>query len=328
MTTMEDKPAITGVNVSFPGTGKGELEITEGDLVLYKRKGFFSAHSVVRRIPLSTISGAYREDRKLRLEGSGESGEAFVEDISFDYQSELDRVHKLLKERLEEKARLAREEEEKRQREKEELERQQAERYANYVLENRSRLWNLSSQLFRLCAAIPAEEWDRVKHLSDGLQNEVEEFLKLNDLEESAGMPDFRELAEKEDLVELERAAVKLFEYVGDILNRGPLPETPSPVAGEKGPSWEDLKYFFLYATLVGEVGLLIALDEPGELFQTAAKLEQLSPIMAEKFGFSRDKSPAAALRLPQKHEEATAICKKLVAGLEASLPRVAEERK
>ncbi len=324
---MEDKPVISNIDVSFTGVKKGELVITENEVVLYKRKSLFGSRSVIKRISLASLTGVQLDKYRLKLDGNKESGEVYVESIDFEYKSEIEKVQKHLQEYLDEKARKTQSEAET-AKAKEERRQEQAERYRKFILENRARLWYLAGGLFHLCGAIPREDWDNIKRIVNALQNEFDAFVKLNALEKEAKLPNFRELAEKEELAELEKAAAALLEYLITLLEKDAPQGTPPSPEGDKLPAWNDLKYHFLYASLLGEAGLCIALDEPGELYQTAARLETISPIVAEKFGVGKDKAPAASLRLPHANDEAAAILNKLVAELDSALPRAAEGNK
>ncbi|MBI4333388.1 MAG: hypothetical protein HY673_19150 [Chloroflexi bacterium] len=324
---MEEKTIIGDVDVSFPGTGKGILEITENEIVLYKKKGLFSAQSLVRRLPMAGISALeVSPDHKLRIEGSNEKDEVFVETITFEYKSEAEKVIKHLQDYLEEKTKKARAEQEAREaQEKERESRDKAEKHRQYVHANLFCLRSITRNLFALCTAIPQEEWPRIKEISAGLQKDVEQFVKLNGIDQETTLANFQELAEKEELPELEKGAASLLEFVSGLMEKDAPEGSPSPVDAAAVPKWEDLKYFFLYVSLLGEINMLVELDEPGELLQVAPRLEMISHIMHETFGLAGDRSLATALKLPRKHEEAAAIVRKLTAETDVYLKQAAE---
>lgn len=326
---MGKKEAESGVNVFFSGVKRGELVITENEIVLYKRKSLFSPRSIVRKFPLSEVSAVQPgEKNSLKIEGARESGEVVVETLAFENKSGLDKVLKHLQDYLEGKAKKTKAEEEQKEAKKREQERKEKkELYRQFIDGNLSHLWFINRNLFRLCSAIPKAEWDNIKDVSRALQKDVESFLSENAVGKNVKLDNFQELAEKEELTDLEKGAANLLEYLSGLMGKRAPEGTPSPSDDETATRWEDLRYFFLYTALLGEAGLLLELDEPGEVFDIAARLELSSAIMEEKFGFIKDKSLAPSLKLPRKHGEALSIYKKLVAEVDAFIQATVEEQ-
>lgn len=316
---MADKPIISDINISFSRVKKGELAITEDELILYKKRSLFSSRSAVDRFRVSSLDSAKAEENhRLRIEGTGEADKIFVETIVFEYKSELDKVLKHLQERLEEKVAKLREEKEKEALKKEQQRKERIELSKKFIRANLSYVWAIHQNLFRLCSAIPQAEWPAIKQLGGVLQQTIDDFLKLNGLDKETKLPNFKELAEKEELADLEKGAVSLLEFVSALMAKGPPQAAPPPAEGENILKWDDLKYYSLYASLVAEAGLLIDLDEPAELFGIAARMELLQPVVSRLFGFTKDSSLATSLTLPKKHEVALAIHKKLVGEIDA----------
>ncbi len=316
---MADKLIIGDINVSFSKVKKGELAITEGELILYKKRSLFSSKSVVSRFRVSAIDSAKAEpDHRLRVEGSTDADHIFTETVTFQYKSELDKVLKHLQERLEEKAAKLKEEKEREVQKKEQERKERVELNSKFVRANVSFIWAIHQNLFRLCSAIPQAEWTAIKQIGGALQQAVDNFLKLNGMDKESKLPNFKELAEKEELFDLEKGMVSLLDFLGTTMAAAAPPAAPPPPEGGNILQWSDLKFYSLYTGLVAEAGLLIDLDEPSELFGTAAKIERLQPIVSRLFGFAKDRSLATSLTLPKKHEAALAIHKKLVGEIDA----------
>ncbi|MDP2719526.1 MAG: hypothetical protein Q8P44_06840 [Dehalococcoidia bacterium] len=316
---MEHKIIISVTDVNYPGVKRGELELTDEFMLLYKKGFLFFPRSLVKRLPLSSIADVQlARNGALELAGTEEAERSFNWIMTFGSIYEAEKVMKYLDTFVQE--RKQKKEEEEKERAAWEAEKERKERldsYRSYIGRTLKGAWELNRHLYRLCTATSQDNRALLKESSEALEQHIEVFFKAQGQDRDIRIPNFKELAERGDIERLEKGGVYLLEYVGRLLGKHNDGDLDGTLETEGLPRLPELKYFYVYTALVSEVALLMGLNEPDELYKTASKMELIAPIVEEKFGLKKARELASSLLHHTNLEEVAAIHQQMVAEVE-----------